>query len=145
MRLIYAPEGAEPQSWDFEPRKIMSPEAELIERHTGWTFDEFGQQFLKGSTLARHALLYVMLKRKTPGLRFDDVQFAMGEVDVVFGDDEMRAFRAALEEKRDSVGLDEKEQAALDALLESLSPEEAAPFEKQDEEAPASGSDDPTS
>lgn len=144
MRLIYSPEGAEPQSWDFEPRKIMNPEAELIERYTGWTFEEFGQQFLKGSTLARHALLYVMLKRKTPGLRFEEVQFAMGEVDVVFGDEEMRAFRAALEEKRDSVGLDDKEQAALDELV-AVMPEEAAPFEEQEPEAPASGSDDPTS
>ena len=32
MRLVYAPEGAEAQSWEFDPNKIMNAEAEAIER-----------------------------------------------------------------------------------------------------------------
>lgn len=134
MKLVYAPEGTEAQSWEFDPNKIMSPEAEAIERETGWTFAEFGQQFLKGSTTARHALLWIMLKRKTPGLRYADVQFAMNEVDVVYSDDELVAVVEALREKAKSVGLDDKEQAALDGLSAMLPEEVAAdplPFEEE--------------
>lgn len=124
MRLVYAPEGAEPQSWVFDPNKIMSPEAEAIERATGWTFAEFGQQFLKGSTTARHALLWIMLRRKTPGIKYDEVQFSMAEVDVVFDDDELRAIARGLAE-RDAAGtLDAEELKAYEALRSILPPVE---------------------
>lgn len=141
MQLVYAPEGAEAQRWEFDPNKIMNVEAEAIERETGWTFSEFGQQFLKGSTTARHALLWIMLKRKTPGLKYAEVQFAMDEVDVVFTDEELRVVVKALQDKAASTGLDAQESKALDALLPLLPPEVAAdplPFDPEPVSGPSS-------
>lgn len=139
MQLVYAPEGAEAQRWDFDPNKIMNVEAEAIERETGWTFAEFGQQFLKGSTTARHALLWIMLKRKTPGLKYAEVQFAMSEVDVVFSDDELVSVVEALRRKAAESGLDDKEQAALETM-EAMMPEvaPALPFEPVADSGPSS-------
>jgi len=130
VKIIYTPEGCEPREWDFEPKRLLNVEAELIEDVTGWTFDEFGANFLKGSTKARHAALWVMLKRETPTLKYAQVQFSLGELDVEFTAQERLLFRAALEAKAASEGLDEKEQKALDGLIE-LEAADAAPKEPE--------------
>ena len=49
--------------------RLLSPEAEAIERHTGWTFEEWQAQLGRGSMLAHHGLLFVLLKRSRPTLR----------------------------------------------------------------------------
>lgn len=131
MQITYTPEGAEPRTWDFEPKKLMSPEAEAIERHTGWTFDEFAGNFLKGSTLAKHAVLFVMLKRSAPQLKWDDVQFALGEVEVGFSPTEQDQLKEALEAKAAREGLDEKEQNALEAVQAVIAARE--PLDPKDE------------
>ena len=84
-------------------------------------------QFLKGSVKARHALLWIMLKRKTPPLKYAEVQFSMAEVDVVFGDEELAAIVQALEAKAASEdGLDNEEQMTLEALRKMV-PENYTP------------------
>ncbi len=124
MRFSYTPEGAEPRSWDFDPNRLMSPEAEAIERHTGMTFEEWGTQVGKGSMTALHGLLYVLLKRSDPTLRYDAVSFCLAEVDFVLDDDETRQAIATLEAKDD---LTEAEQAALVALREAVDEAPKAP------------------
>ena len=81
MLFVYSPEGADPKKWPFDPSKLMSPEAETIERHTGMTFAEWGASVPKGSMLALHGLLYVLLKRSDPTLKWDSVQFCLAEID----------------------------------------------------------------
>jgi hypothetical protein len=79
--LVYQPEGSEePQRWAYNPRRLMSAEREVIEKRTGLPFAEFTQAVLKGSSLARRALLYVMLKRDHPTTKWDDVDFAWDEL-----------------------------------------------------------------
>jgi hypothetical protein len=65
--LVYQPDGSdEPTRWPYNPRKLMSAEREAIERRTGMPFAEFTAAVLKGSSVARRALLWVMLKRDHP-------------------------------------------------------------------------------
>jgi hypothetical protein len=79
--LVYQPEGSEePTRWPYNPRKLMSAEREAIEKVTGLPFAEFTQAVIKGSSLARRALLWVMLKRDHPTTKFDDVDFAWDEL-----------------------------------------------------------------
>lgn len=114
MIVTYTPADGEKREWAYKPNKLMAVEAEAIEQRTGWTYQEFGAQFLKGSTLARHALLWVLLKRETPGIRYDDVKFAVDEIDFDLDADERAATIIALQEKPD---LSDDERAALVTLL----------------------------
>jgi len=115
VKFIYKPEGADAREWDFDPAKLHDVEAIEIEKRTGMTYVEFGQQFMKGSILARKALLFVLLKRTTPTLRWDAVQFTVGEIDVDFDTDEKAQIVEALQKKAIDEGLDPDEQQVLDA------------------------------
>jgi hypothetical protein len=84
-KFVYKPEGAEPRSWDFAPEKMMSAEMIVVEDLTGLTWGEWIDACARGSIKAIHALLYVLLKRATPTLRPDEVQFTLDEID--FEDD----------------------------------------------------------
>ena len=122
-RFVYKPEGRDPMSWDFDPNKLMNPEAEAIERHTGMTYGEWLQALGKSSMLALHGLLYVMLKRGIPTLKWDDVQFSMSEVDIEIDDEEGAEMLEMLEIRV--------------ANGETLSTEEAAIWAKLKEQVPA--------
>lgn len=89
MYLVYQPEGSdEPQRWPYNPRKLMSAEREAIEKRTGTPFAEFTQAVLKGSSVARRALLWVMLKRDHPTMKYDDVDFAWDELKLEYSKQE---------------------------------------------------------
>lgn len=119
MRFVYKPEGVEPKSWDFDPDKLMNAEAEAIERHTGWTYGEFVDKFGNASILAIHALLFVFLKRSTPTLLWEQVQFSMSEVDMELDDAEAAKAIAELTSKRDAGTLEPAEAAALAELIKA--------------------------
>lgn len=97
MQFVYKPEGAVPKKWDFDPSKLMSPEAEAIERHTKMTYGEWADAVDRGSILALHGLLFVMLKREQPTLKWDEVQFSISEVGLEFSDEETAEQIANLE------------------------------------------------
>lgn len=119
MQFVYTPEGAEPLSWPFNPNKLMSPECEAIEKRTGMTFAEWQQAVTKGSVLAIHALLFVLLKRTDPTLRWEAVQFCMAEVDFTLEDDEAEEVVATLRQQEATSGpLAPGEAATLATLLE---------------------------
>lgn len=122
MRFIYKPEGAEPKSWEFNPTKLMNVEAEAIEKHTGMTFGDWADKVGSGSVLAIHGLLYVLLKRTTPTLRWDDVQFCLDDIDFEIDDDEAVDIRDALEEKQSTEGLTASEEEALAGLRAQYPP-----------------------
>lgn len=46
-----------------------------IEKVTGVTFSEWNDQLKRGSLLAMGALVWTILKRDNPNLRFDDVDY----------------------------------------------------------------------
>lgn len=76
------------------------------------------EKFQAASMLAIHGLLYVLLKRNDPTLRWESVQFTLSEVDIQADDEELADARASLEAKAASEGLSDAEQAALVTLIE---------------------------
>lgn len=124
MQFVYKPEGADPIKWDFDPTKLMSPEVETIERHTGFTFTQWVEAIGNGSFLAFHGLLYVLLKRSTPTLKWTDVQFCMADIDMAMTTDEEDDLIVRLTEKRDKEGLDATEEAYLEQVAAKRAAEE---------------------
>lgn len=81
MQLVYQPEGSdEPTRWKYDPKKLMSAEREMLERRTGRDFSDFTQAVMKGNSGCRRALLFMFLKREHPTTRYEDVDFAWGEL-----------------------------------------------------------------
>lgn len=125
MKFVYKPEGAEPRSWDFDPAKLMSPEAEAIERLTGMTYGEWGDAVTRGSITALHGLLYVMLKRGNPTLTYDQVEFCLEDIDFEVEDVEAEEIRVALEQRTEAGETLDTGDAALLEQLQSAQAEAA--------------------
>jgi hypothetical protein len=132
VQFVYKPEGAEPKKWDFRPDKLMNAEAEAIERLTKMTYGQWSEAVTEGSVLAIHGLLYVLLKREVPTLKWDQVQFSMSEVDFELTDQETADTIAALEEKERAEGLDMNERALLEQLHASTDDAAAGDDESED-------------
>ena len=115
MQFVYKPEGAR-KVWPFEPGRIMNAEAEVIEKRTGMTFVQWTDAVLEGSMLATHGLLFVLLKRENPTLKWDDVQFCIDDVDFEPDEAETAKIIKALEEKDEAEGLSFEEREALAEL-----------------------------
>jgi hypothetical protein len=82
LRLTYTPEGAPPEQFDFDPDKVLSLEAEALENVGGEAWDSYADwldRIGNGNIRARRALLWVMLRRSNPELRFVDVVFRLDE------------------------------------------------------------------
>lgn len=132
MQFVYKPEGADPTKWEFNPERLMSPEVEAIERHTGMTFGEWADAVGKGSAVAIHGLLYVMLKRKHPTLKWDEVVFCMADIDFEMDPDEQRAAVDRLTAIAAERPLLEDEAAVLRELEEALANAAEEPAPKED-------------
>lgn len=116
MWFVYSPEDAERQEWWFDPKKIRSQEAEAIEKRTGWDWSEFGVHLLQGSVLARRALLWTYQRRVHPKLRFEDVDFAAGEIELEFSREELEAIRAQAD------GIDPAQAAVVEEQIQLARP-----------------------
>ncbi|MCZ4099841.1 hypothetical protein [Streptomyces sp. H39-C1] len=122
MFLVYQPEGSEePQRWSYNPRKLMDVEREVIERRTEMTFAEFTQAVVKGSSLARRALLFVMLKREHPTTKYDDVHFLWDELKLEYSKQEYDVLLVNAS--------DELTGETREGVLEKLREEQATAFE----------------
>lgn len=135
MKFVYTAEGADPKSWPFNPKKLMNAEAEAIERQTGMTFSEWEDRVTRGSITATHALLWVLLKRDVPTLKYDEVVFNASEVALLLDDDESAAMLKALGEKAKREGLAEGEQEVYDLLLATAPEPDEEPAEGDEPEA----------
>jgi hypothetical protein len=130
MYLIYKPEGTEePRRWKYQPKKLMSPERELLEKLTGKNFTEFTVDVQKGNSRCRRALLFVYLKRDHPTLKFDDVDFAWDELTLEHSKGELILMRDQLPDSVDP------EQ--LEAVRAKLNEEIDAALDDPDEEGKA--------
>lgn len=116
MKFVYSPEGAEPQTWDFNPDKMLNAECMEIEKRTGWDFVDWLARFKRGNMTALTAFLYVMLRRQHHGLRWEDVRFTIDDVDLVPSDDELAEAMAHLQSIPEADRTPD-EQEALNALV----------------------------
>lgn len=122
MIITYAPAGGDERTWDYKAEDLPSADAEDIEDAVGDTFDQFQVKLMTGGAKARRALLWVLLRRDTPGLRFSDVSYRMGEVTAEFDAAELAKLRQAVLDSRE---LDEKDKAAALAVIDAQGPAEA--------------------
>lgn len=125
MKITYTPEGGERREWTYKPTKMMSLDAEAIERVTGWTYQEFGEKFMSGSALAQHALLWILLRKDNRGLKFSDVRFQMDEIDLDFDAEERAAMREALDDGGPE--LTDDERAQLESYLAESEDDDVVP------------------
>lgn len=114
MIVTYSPAGEMAQRWSYKAAELPSSEAEDIEEAVGLTFDEWQQRLLRGAARARRALLWVLLKRDQPGLKFAELSFSMGELEVEFDQEEKQRIRSEAEK---STELTEEERQQLLTLL----------------------------
>ncbi|MFI1030727.1 hypothetical protein [Streptomyces sp. NPDC020951] len=130
MFLIYQPEGSEePTRWRYNPRKMMSPERENIERLTGRTWTAFTKEVVEGSSLCRRALLFTFLKRDHPGSggpRFEDIDYAWDELRLEYSKGELIQMRESAAEAVPA----EMRAAVLARLTEDIA---AAPDDPEEE------------
>jgi hypothetical protein len=110
----------------FKVDKMPTTEAEAIEGVTGKTFVEWGQALLNGSTICGRALVWVMLKRHNPALRFKEVSYMVGDLKVDLDDDEKAKMRVELMRNED---LSEEDKQQILAALGDEDTLEALDFE----------------
>src|SRR5215207_8471842 len=94
MKLMYAPQGAEPQTFEFDTDELLATEAEDVETVGGVQWDTFGQwlqQLNTGGFRAWRAALWIMLRRSNPTLVFSDLNPRVGEIDLDFRDEPAEA------------------------------------------------------
>lgn len=115
MKFIYRPDGTEPQEWPFEPGKLLSPESEAIEKVTGLYLPAWQEAAGEGSQRALRAFLWVMLKRKQPTLKFDQVVVSASEMELVWELDDCEPVLAELHAEQVKRGtLSDEKRATLE-------------------------------
>lgn len=122
MIVTYSPAGGESRTWDYKADDLPSSDAEDIEDAVGITFDEFQVRLMTGGAKARRALLWVLMRRDTPGLRFGDVSYRMGELSVEFDAPELARLREAVVEAK-NLTEDQREMAL--SVIDEQGPAEA--------------------
>lgn len=116
MKLVYTPEGDPLQEWPIRLQRMMSVEAEAIEDvggNTWGSFDEFMDKLARGNFRAKRALLWMMLRRQNPRLRFSDLVVRYDELAFAAEDKDREEAREMLQ--RDD--LSPEDRAELEELL----------------------------
>ena len=120
MWVTYRPDDQDEQEWWLDLDDMGDAEAEIIESRSGWDWDEWKVHLLKGSTRARRALLWTLLKRRHPSLRYDDVHSSRKSFEIEFDAQELGKMIAGFEEQATRRALSDEEQAGLDAFRVAL-------------------------
>ena len=66
----------------FDSNRFMLSEARAIEKVCGCTFQQWSDNLQSGSMEALAALVWIVMKRSDPELRFSDVDFALDSVEI---------------------------------------------------------------
>ena len=118
MFLVYKPLGQPEQRWHFLPGRMHSGEMILIEKVSDLRYgNEFKQELMMGGTTARKALLWVMLRRQHPTIRFADVEFYDDELQLIQDKDEIAAELEAMESEERPEAMSEAQWMAGLMLL----------------------------
>ena len=112
MNVTFTSETYGNHEWSVKPEKMLSTEAEMIEGVTQKTFVEWGQALFNGSTICGRALVWVLLKRENPNLRFREVAYPVGALKIELDDDDKARLREELK-RNDDLTDEEKRQILL--------------------------------
>ena len=84
MKITHRPPGGPVEEWDFDLARLMVAELDAIERVTGLTGMIAFQEALNAwSASALRALIWVVRKRSDPPLRYEAVDFAIADINIV--------------------------------------------------------------
>lgn len=145
MFVTYKPAGEQPQEFVFKPGEMLSHDSEQIEKMTSMTWEEFLAALQKGSTIARRALLWILLRRTHPTtLRFADVSFKQGELSVDYDRGELAEIREGLLTPA-AAARAEKSGQDLDSMIAAIDEEMEKAREDPSPKAPAKPADSSTS
>lgn len=125
MIIVYAPEGADAHRWDLKTVRVLSSEAEAVEKVTGLTWAQVKKNLSEGSMTAMRAVAWILAKRDDPTLRYRGFDPAEGELDVDFDRQERAALREAI--NTDDELTDAQRAVALQALEDTDPDEEPDP------------------
>jgi hypothetical protein len=114
MHVVYAPEDGDKREWDFKGHRILTSEAEALEKVTGISLAEFSPRLMSGSATAKRGLLWLLLRREEPSTRYSSVDFPIGDLTVEMDDEEKAGFRDTIMR---APGLSDDERRAAIAEL----------------------------
>ena len=98
MFVTYKPEDGNPeQVWDFNPKRVRVSEQVIVEKQFEGSWAEFVAGVMSKSAKARRVLLWNLLSRVHGHVRFEDVDFKVGELKVERDLDELIELRAEIE------------------------------------------------
>jgi hypothetical protein len=117
--LHYKPEGQPERRFHVQLGRMHSGEMIQLERHTGLKYGPFKQELMQAGTIARQGLLWLLLHRDHPELKFADVGFYDDELELVMDKDEVAKEIEALEDLAGSPELPEADRLAGLAMLRS--------------------------
>lgn len=120
MHVVYAPEDGDKREWDFKGHRILTSEAEALEKATGINLVEFSSRLIAGNPTAKRGLLWLLLRREEPTTRYSNVDFPVGDLTVEMDDEEKAGFRDTIMR---APGLTDEERRAAVAEL-GLDPDE---------------------
>jgi hypothetical protein len=128
MHVTYKPEDGDQVEWEFVPGRVRSSEMENMEGQFGGPWDELILGVQSGSVRARRVMLWHLIRRDHPTLRFADVpDFFADELLVQFSSKELGPMRDRI--LKAHMPADKREQVltAIDLeLTEAIGREEAA-------------------
>ena len=116
MIIIFHPEGGERRTWNLKELRFMSSEAETVERSTGLEWQQAKARVIKGSMLALRAIVWVLVKREDPTLRYSAFDPAENEIGVDYDAEEWSVIREEITVRPD---MDEETRAATLAQLDA--------------------------
>ncbi|UUV29143.1 hypothetical protein NQK81_30775 [Amycolatopsis roodepoortensis] len=116
--IAYSPDDGPAQRYDFDADDLRVAAAEDLERKFEGSLDELQQALMSGSIRAKRCALWHVLRQQHKELRYDDVDFRAGEVEVILD-------REVLEKLHDAVQTatgvpEDKRRAAVAALKAQL-------------------------
>lgn len=135
MIIVFAPRDGEEHRWNLKEARILSTEAEAVERVTDLEWEKARAKVVKGSMLALRAIAWVLMKRKQPDLRYAQFVPEAGELGFEYDADERALIRQNIE---DDDSLSAEEKAVFLAEFEEADAEISA-----GEQAAAAGDEDP--
>jgi hypothetical protein len=128
LTIAYAPDGQDSQRFEFDAGQLRVAAAEKLENLFGDTLDALEKALMAGSVKAKRVVLWHLLVQQHESLRYDDVDFAAGEVQVLMGREMLTQLREAAAA---AAGIDEDKRraaiAALDLQLRQADDNDAEP------------------
>ncbi|MFJ8913431.1 hypothetical protein [Amycolatopsis sp. NPDC102389] len=132
--IAYSPDDGPAQRYDFDPDDLRVAAAEDLERKFEGSLDELQQSLMSGSIRAKRVALWHVLRQQHKELRYDDVDFRAGEVEVILGRELLEKLHTAAQT---ATGISEDKRRAAVAAFKAQLDKSDDGDEDQADEVPA--------